>query len=98
MSRYEYRLLPALDGAQTIEQTVKKLKESGFCYSQQDATGIIGWAAQHGLILGAKYSSAECQLQLKETQHKQKKAKRFSSIYFLFIPLLNPDQFLEQTI
>ncbi len=98
LSQYEFILLDALNGERTLEQTVEKLKESGRYYNEDDAKMVLGKAAQMGLLLGAKFGSSKYQQHLKANKLKAQRTKAFSSIYFLFIPLINPDKFLESTL
>lgn len=98
LSLSEYRLLRTLDGSITIEQALDVLNSDGYYYSAEEATGIVGKAAQMGLLLGTKYSSEAFLSQSSKQMGKAKRARRLSNIYFFFIPLLNPDQFLEKTL
>ncbi|MBI5572477.1 MAG: efflux RND transporter periplasmic adaptor subunit [Desulfomonile tiedjei] len=98
LSVYEHRLLKALDGNRSLEEAREALGAAGYYYTPEAATAIVGKAAQLGLVLGTKYGTAEYQTLLKKQTEAAKKAKMFSSVYFLFIPLLNPDKFLERTL
>lgn len=98
LSKYEFTLLNALNGHMTLEETLDKLKESGRHYNEEDAKLVLGKAAQMGLLLGTKFGSSKYQSQLRANKLKAQKTKRFTSIYFLFIPLFNPDRFLESTL
>jgi putative peptide zinc metalloprotease protein len=98
LSRDVYRLLNTLDGEVTLEEAIEKLKLNGVHYKHDDALSIVGKAAQMGLVLGTKFNTAHYQKGLKEQQNKARSAQRFASLYFLFIPLLNPDRFLEKTL
>ena len=95
---YEYRLLKMLDGNLTLEEAVDRLSASGYYYSVQEAAAIVGKAAQMGLVLGTKFGTAQFQEHMKNQMETAKKARRLSSIYFAFIPLVNPDKFLEKTL
>jgi putative peptide zinc metalloprotease protein len=98
VSKYEFTLLRSLDGQMTLEEAIEKLKGSGRYYNEEDAKLVLGKAAQMGLLLGTRFGSSKYQRQLKANKLKAQKAKRFSSVYFLFIPLFNPDKFLESTL
>ena len=98
LSVYEYRLLKMLDGTRTLEQAIEALMSAGHYYAPETAQSIVSKAAQLGLILGTKFSTAQFQTHLKKQWEQSKKAQRFSSVYFMFIPLLNPDKFLEKTL
>ena len=95
---YEYRLLKTLDGNLTLEEAVDRLSSHGYYYSVQEAAAIVGKAAQMGLVLGTKFGTAQFQEHMKNQMETAKKARRLSSIYFAFIPLVNPDKFLEKTL
>ena len=98
LSEYEFRLLHSLDGTLSIEKAVESLGASGYYYSLEEARVIVSKAAQMGLVIGTKFGSGPYQKHLKEQALKAKKSRRLSSIYFLFIPLVNPDRFLDKTL
>lgn len=98
LSRYEFDLLSELDGRITIEQAVEKQKTAGQYYAIKDAQAIVAKAAQLGLVLGTRYGTAAMQRDLKQRMKAAKRAKYLSSVYFLFIPVWNPDRFLERTV
>ena len=98
LSTYEYRLLKTLDGNRTLQEAIDRLAESGYYYSLEEASAIVGKAAQLGLVLGTKFGTAQFQDYLRNQIETSKKSGRLSSIYFMFIPLLNPDKFLEKTL
>ncbi len=98
LTDYEYRFLSTLDGTLPVEQAIDHLKTKGYSYSVDDATAIFGKAAREGLILGTTFGTAAYQLGLKRGMTKAKRDRRLSSIYFLFIPVLNPDRFLKKTL
>jgi putative peptide zinc metalloprotease protein len=98
LSEYEYNLLKMLDGSTTIEEAVDRLKQAGHYYSLSDAKQITVKASQLGLLLGTSYGAAKRQVAQKERIRKAAKTKFLSSVYFLFIPVLNPDRFLERTL
>ncbi len=98
LSDYEYSFLKILDGAKTPEFAIEALGNEGRFYSMDDMKQIIARASQAGVLLGTNYGTAKIQLSLKNQLHRWKKAQRLSSIYFLFIPIFNPDRFLSNTI
>ncbi len=98
LSVYEHRLLKILDGKVTIEEGVEKLASMGYYYSVKEAGAMVAKAAQLGLVLGTKFGTAQYQEHAKKQIEQAKKARRIASIYFLFVPLLNPDKFLERTL
>ena len=98
LSMYEYRFLKTLDGKVDVEEALERLKERGHHYGSEDARQILGKAAQLGLILGTKFGTAQLQNYMKNRTEQAKRAGRFSQLYFLYIPLFNPDRFLESTL
>jgi putative peptide zinc metalloprotease protein len=98
LSNYEFRLLESLDGSVTVEEALSRLRNAGRYYSPENARIIIENAARMGLILGTDYTSSRFLLGQKSKVLAMRKAKYLSSIYFLFIPILNPDKFLEKTL
>jgi len=98
LSAYEYRLLKTFDGLTSFDDALKKLNDQGYSYTREDALTTVGKAAQLGLLLGSKYGTAQYQQEMKRNMEAARRANRFSNLYFLFIPLVNPDRFLEQTI
>lgn len=98
LSVYEYALLKTLDGHRSLEQAVEGLTRAGHYYSLEDAQAMVAKASQLGLLLGTKYGTAEAQAQLRRHIQEAKKSTRLSSVYFLFIPLVNPDRFLQDTL
>jgi len=98
LSSYEYRFLKTLDGTLDLEQAIGKLGEEGHYYDKDDARRIEARAAQLGLLLGTRFGTAELQKYLKESHERAKRSTRLSQLYFLYVPLLNPDRFLERTL
>jgi putative peptide zinc metalloprotease protein len=98
LSDYEFKFLQGLDGTLTIEAAIEKLGLAGRYYSPEDARRILGRAAELGLLLGTRFGTAPFQMHLRNRIRAAKRTKFFSGIYFLFIPILNPDRFLERTL
>lgn len=98
LSGYEYRFLQNLDGSISLEQARDRLKSEGRYYSDEDVRELVSKAAQAGLILGTGLGTAKAQLDLNAAMISQRKARRLSSVYFLFVPLVNPDRFLGRTV
>ncbi len=98
LSDYEYSFLKVLDGTMSPESAIEVLKGRGRFYSPEDVKQIISGASQGGVLLGTNFGTAKIQLYLKNQLRLRKKAQRLSSVYFLFIPILNPDRFLDRTI
>ena len=98
LSEWEYALLKTLDGTLEVEEAVDFLKSQGHHYSLDDAQLIVGKAAQAGLLLGTGFGTAKYQTELSNRIASSKKSRRLASLYFMFIPVLNPDPFLDKTL
>ena len=98
LTDHEYQFLRKLDGTRTIEDAVESFRTTGRHYSMNDAKMLVSKAAQLGLVLGTQFSTAKFQTHLRDSAKNAKKAQRLSQLYFLFIPLVNPDRFLEKTL
>jgi putative peptide zinc metalloprotease protein len=98
VSEYEHRFLKSLDGTISIEEAQEHLKTIGFFYSDEDRNQIVSRAAQTGLLLGTHFGSGHYQKAMKDRILQWKRGQRLSSVYFLFIPLVNPDRFLQRTV
>jgi putative peptide zinc metalloprotease protein len=98
LSPYEFQLLRTLDGSVSVEEAVGKLKGEGRYYASADAGAVVAKAAQLGLLLGTGYSTAKHLVPLKDRLSDLKKKRLLSSMYYLFIPVLDPDRFLERTV
>ncbi len=98
LSQYEYRFLIELDGTHSLEEAARRLRAEGRYYPVDDIKAIVQKAAKSGLLLGTKYGTAAFQIAAKERIKAHEKSRRLSSVYFLFIPLINPDRFLDKTL
>ena len=98
LSRYEFELLKALDGTVSVAEAVERLKWRGSYYPLDEAQMIVGRAAQHGLVMGTGAGTAKYLGEMKERVQQAMKTRRFSSFYFMNLPLWNPDNFLSQTV
>jgi putative peptide zinc metalloprotease protein len=97
ISVYERQFLETLDGSRTLQQAVEALREQGRYYPLEDAGRIAEKAANAGLLLGSAHSPAAGMIQKKRSQ-SPRGLKALSSIYFVYIPLVNPDRFLDKTV
>ena len=98
MSMREYLLLKALDGQKDLDQARQSLTEQGCHYSKNEAAEIVERASYLGLILGSPVSSASRQLFLKKRLGALKRARKMMAPLSLYIPLVNPDAFLNRTL
>ena len=65
---------------------------------RENVTAILERASKMGLLLGTAFETADMQTKLKEQHIQAKKTQRYSSVFFAFIPLVNPDRFLDKTL
>jgi len=98
LSLREYKFLRLFDGTRTLEEAVEAFRGMGRHYAVDDAKLILERAAQLGLMLGTNFSTARYLSQLRDTAASKETRRQLSRIYFLYIPLINPDAFLERTL
>jgi putative peptide zinc metalloprotease protein len=98
VSSYEMDFLKTLSGDLSVEDAREWHRKRGRYYDPEDTRLIVGKAAQYGLLLGTQYSSADYQFHAKQRLEQAGRVRRLSQIYYLFLPLLNPDAFLERTL
>ncbi len=98
LSEYEYLFLNNLDGKRSLDEVLNDLKEEGHFYFPEDAQQIIQNAAKSGLLLRTRFGTADFQQKHRDHIKKAQRQKYFTSVFFLFIPILNPDRFLERTL
>ncbi len=98
VSSYEYDLLQTLDGKLTIEEAIHRLRLRGRYFTADHALKLVNQSSRSGLLLGTSYGTSSIQIAVKATIKKAASYKNVSRLYFLFIPLLNPDRFLDRTL
>jgi len=98
VSEYEYQLLKMLDGTVDLDQAREKLRLEGRHYSREQAANLLEKASQMGLVLGTSFGTSEGRMNANALRKKTKKFMLVSHLFFLYIPLINPDPFLERTI
>lgn len=98
LTPYEFHLLSALNGKITVVEAVKKLKTLGRHYTAEYAESLVRRAAEMGLLLGTGFSSSRFLSQRKHLLDRAKRLRRVAGVYFLFIPVWNPDRFLGATL
>lgn len=98
LSQYEFRFLQALDGTRTVQQAVDGLISAGYYYKPEDIKALLERASKMGLLLGTPFETAEMQAKLRDQHIQAKKSQRYSTVFFAFMPLVNPDRFLEKTL
>lgn len=94
----EHRFLAQLDGTRTLEQARLALQDQGRCLSSEEASQLALRAEDLGLLMGTRYSTAAHQEQLRERAEQAKNARGLSRLFFFYVPLVNPDHFLEKTL
>lgn len=98
LSTYEADLLRECDGYRTLEECVDRLGLHGRFITLEHAAKIIDKCATAGLIVGSGRSTSAFQKTLHDRIAEAKRQRSFFKLYFLYIPLLNPDGFLEKTL
>ncbi len=98
LTKYEHDLLAAFDGQKDLKETIESLKRAGRFYAEEHAVEIANRAAKAGLLLGTSHTSAKRLVETKSNTDKVKRVKALSNLYFVYIPLVNPDKFLENTL
>ncbi len=98
VSSYEYDLLSILDGRMTLAQAVDELRLLGRHYTMDFARKLVEQFSMAGLLLGTGYSSSTFQTAFRSRMSQQKKQRLAFKLYFMYLPLFNPDRFLEKTI
>lgn len=98
VSEYEYHFLKSLNGRVSLEEAVEDLKEGGRYYSPDTARKIVDNADRLGLLVGTRHGSPDRQRYLRSRLRAAQRLRWFSGVYFWFIPLVNPDRFLERTV
>jgi len=98
LSQYEYALLKTFDGTVTVEEALGRLRVQGRYYPADEALAIVNKVAQCGLMLNTPFSTAEVLTKYKGNLKQIKNLKALSSVYYMYIPLLNPDRFLDRTL
>ena len=98
LSRREYEFLRLFDGKISVDDGVELFRRRGQFITPDEANLIIDKASQTGLALGGKFNNAAYLGSAKERIKEAERTKIFSSVYFLYIPVLNPDRFLDKTV
>ncbi len=98
ISPYEFELLNVLDGTRSLKEAVERVRLHGRHFSAGHATTLVEQFAKAGLLLGTQYGSSAYQFDLKKRLAGMAKQRSLVRLYFLFIPIVNPDRFLERTV
>ncbi len=98
MSMREYVLLKKFEDQVDLEKAILMLREEGYYYDAKEAALILEKASNLGLMLGTHSSKADPLHFLKKKHQKLKRAGSLMAPLFLYIPLINPDSFLNRTL
>lgn len=98
MPQREYHLLQKFDGSTNVEEAIRELREQGHHYSMDEATEMLERASGLGLLLGSPISSAVSQLFLRNKMTALTRMRKMMSPFSFYLPLLNPDHFLDRTV
>lgn len=98
VSAYEYDLLRIMDGKLSLEQVVDELRLRGRHYTIDFAGKLVEQFSLSGLLLGTGYGLSRAQAFFKSRMAEEKKHRAPLRLYFLYVPLVNPDRFLEKTL
>jgi len=98
ISPYEFELLSVLDGTRTVREAIEKLKVRGRYFTRSHAAKLVEQFSRAGLLLGTPYGTARVQTVFKNKMDSELRRRSLFKLYYLYIPLLNPDRFLEKTL
>lgn len=98
ISPYEHELLKVLDGTHTVKDAIERLKLRGRYFTEAHASRLLEQFSRAGLLLGTQYGTAKVQSIFKDRMERDLKARSFAKLYYLYVPLFNPDRFLEKTL
>lgn len=97
ISPYELELLNVLDGNLTLDEAIERLKFRGRHFTRRHAAKLVEQFARAGLLLGTAYSSSKHQQALSGRMLEEQRKRSLFKLYYLYIPVLNPDRLLEKT-
>jgi putative peptide zinc metalloprotease protein len=98
ISLYELDFLRALNGNVTIPQAIEKLKIQGRYFTAEHARALAEQFSRAGLLLGTPQGSSTYQSTIRKRIEHQEKSRRLTKLFFLYVPLVSPDRFLERTL
>ncbi len=98
VSSYEYELLRVLDGKLTLQEAIYRLRLRGRYFTEESAVKLINQCSRNGLILATAYGSAGVMSALRKSMKKAATYRSLNRMYFIFVPILNPDRFLDKTL
>jgi putative peptide zinc metalloprotease protein len=98
LTPHEYRFLSLLNGKRSPVEACQALLERGFVVSAAEAGEILSRADQMGLLLRTGYGTARHLGGIRSRTEDAKRQHRLASLFFFYVPVLNPDRFLERTL
>ncbi len=98
ISPYEYELLYVLDGTRTLSQAIERLRLHGRHFTSEHATHLVEQFSRAGLLLGTPQGTSQMQSKLKKVMDDAAKRRSLVRLYYLYIPVLNPDGFLDKSL
>jgi len=98
ISAYEFELLRVLDGTLTVSEALERLKLHGRYFTSTHAAKLVEQFSLAGLLLGTGYGTSKVQTIFKNRFDAELKQRSIFKLYYLYIPLINPDSFLEKTL
>ncbi len=98
ISPYEYELLNILDGTYTIPEAVERLKLRGRHFTLEHAARLVDQFSRAGLLLGTSYGTSQAQSIFKKHMDTEKRSRSILQVYYLYLPLINPDAFLAKAL
>ncbi|MBI5250031.1 MAG: hypothetical protein HY912_11100, partial [Desulfomonile tiedjei] len=98
ISPYEYELLSILDGTLSLRDAIDRLKLRGRHFTLNHAAKLADKFSKAGLLLGTSYGTSKVQTDFKDKLQQELRQRSILKLYYLYIPVLNPDKFLEKTL
>jgi putative peptide zinc metalloprotease protein len=98
ISSYEFDLLRVLDGSLTVGEALERLKLHGRYFTATHAAKLVEQFSRAGLLLGTGYGTAKIQTIFKNRMDTELKQRSIFKLYYLYVPLINPDSFLKKTL
>jgi putative peptide zinc metalloprotease protein len=98
ISPYEFELLRIFDGTLTVSEAIERLKLRGRYFTSNYAAKLVEQFSRAGLLLGTSYGTAKVQTIFRNKILREARQRSLFKLYYLFIPLLKPDRFLDKTL
>ncbi len=98
ISPYEFELLSVFDGTLTVGEALERLKLRGRFFAETHAARLLEQFSRSGLLLGTGYGTSKAQTAVRNKMDSELKKRSLFKLYYLYIPLISPDNFLERTL